>query len=128
MTKGPVPVPPLERALRYIDMTSDCWVWTGQIDTKGYGVIRVGSVYDGSRRKVRAHRLVYEEVVGEIPEGMTLDHLCHNEDVGCIGGTRCPHRRCVNPDHLEPTTSVDNLLRARTPVHVEARRQRTRVA
>jgi hypothetical protein len=48
-----------------------------------------------------AHRVSYELVKGPIPEGLHLDHLC-----------RTP--LCVNPDHLEPVTHRENLLRGNT--------------
>jgi hypothetical protein len=66
----------------------DCWEWTGRKNIYGYGRVV----------KAMAHRVVYEALVGPIPEGMTLDHLCRN-------------RACVNPDHLEPTSLKENLLR-----------------
>lgn len=71
-----------------------CWVWEGTITPKGYGQLWV------STRTSLAHRFAYELLVGPIPEGLTIDHLCHN-DSGCRGGNDCPHRRCVNPAHLE---------------------------
>lgn len=76
----------------YIEF-GDCWQWTGYIDEKGYG--RVG--YEGLRHK--AHRLVFERLVGLIPPGLELDHLCGN-------------RACVNPDHLEPVTHQQNTRRS----------------
>jgi len=48
-----------------------------------------------------AHRISYELLKGDIPEGLDLDHLCRN-------------RGCVNPDHLEPVTRKENLLRGNT--------------
>jgi len=54
-----------------------------------------------------AHRAVYESERGPIPEGMTLDHLCRN-------------RGCVNPDHLEPVTNRENILRGVSPSAVHA--------
>lgn len=93
-----------ERMKRYIDKEtspSGCWLWTGATDGKGYGRV--------SKRS--AHRWVYEILVGSIPEAHDLDHQCHNEDENCPGGLQCLHRRCVNPDHLEPTTRKVNLNR-----------------
>lgn len=64
-----------------------CWEWGGRI-CNGYG-------YSAGKR---AHRLVYELLVGLIPEGLVLDHLCRN-------------KRCVNPAHLEPVTQRENMAR-----------------
>ncbi|MGD9880390.1 MAG: HNH endonuclease [Dehalococcoidia bacterium] len=64
-------------------------------------------------RQVVAHRWAYEHFIGPIPDGMGLDHLCHTADKSCRGGRECLHRRCVNPAHLEPVTSVINLHRSR---------------
>jgi hypothetical protein len=49
-------------------------------------------------RAVRAHRYAYEQLVGPIPEGLVLDHLCRN-------------RLCINPLHLEPVTIGENIRR-----------------
>lgn len=70
-----------------------CWRWTGALNSEGYGRLRA----DGKQSKA-AHRKVYELLVGPIPEGLTLDHLCRN-------------RYCVNPDHLDPVTLKENLAR-----------------
>lgn len=75
-----------------IDSDTGCWNWTGSCQPNGYGRSSVGST------KWLAHRLVYTLLVGEIPCGLDLDHLCRN-------------RRCVNPEHLEPVTRKINLLR-----------------
>lgn len=69
-----------------------CWLWQGVPDSKGYGQIKISGV------KRLVHRLVYEQTVGPIPAGMTLDHLCRV-------------RLCCNPDHLEPVPGVVNVLR-----------------
>ena len=66
---------------------------------------------DAEGKQRDAHRVVYEEYVGQIPEGLQLDHLCHTFDKDCTGGHSCPHRRCVNPAHLEPVTHRENALR-----------------
>jgi hypothetical protein len=68
----------------------ECWPWNGSVREDGYGWV----AHQG------AHRAVYKVLVGLIPEGMTVDHECHNRSTDCQGGRRCRHRRCVNPDHL----------------------------
>jgi hypothetical protein len=72
---------------------SPCWIWQLHCWPNGYGAGRL----PGGRR-VGAHREVYERLVGPVPEGLQLDHLCR---------IRC----CVNPDHLEPVTQGENLRR-----------------
>jgi hypothetical protein len=92
-----------------------CWPWVAG-GSSGYGHVRwLGHV------RV-AHRIAYELAVGPIPEGMDLDHLCHTNDASCRGGVSCPHRRCVNPAHLEPVTNLVNVMRGRSP-HATAARQ-----
>lgn len=58
-------------------LPSGCWEWTGEINVSGYGMTRPPGDH-GSKQ--RAHRLVWEFLVGPIPSGMTLDHECHNAD------------------------------------------------
>ena len=70
----------------------DCWPWWGAIGSNGYGT----ATSDGFR--VPAHRFVYERLVGPIPEGLVLDHLCRV-------------RHCVNPRHLEPVANAENVRR-----------------
>ncbi len=69
-----------------------CWDWTGGRTWNDYGR------FSYKTKSHRAHRAMYEILVGPIPEGMTLDHLCRN-------------RGCVNPEHLEPVTLGENVLR-----------------
>lgn len=83
-----------------------CIAWTGTISKEGYGMVSA----DG--RMVGAHRVAYEHLVGPIPEGAWIDHACHNQDQSCQGGATCQHRRCVNPDHLEPVTPHENQHRS----------------
>lgn len=87
---------PPERILARIIITdTDCWEWPGAINNHGYGVI---SISVGNLAYV--HRLVYEALVGPIPEGKELDHLCENT-------------RCCNPEHLEPKTHLIHMQRNR---------------
>ena len=77
----------------------ECWEWLGAKLVKGYGHFFLGGTrQEGNRRWVLAHRFAYEELVGPIPDGLDLDHLCRN--VGCC-----------NPAHLEPVSRSVNLLR-----------------
>jgi hypothetical protein len=95
--------PFLERLWARIEITDSCWLWTGQTTDKGYGSISEG------RRSLVAHRVVYEQLVGVIPEGLQLDHLCRVT-------------RCVNPDHLEAVTGRINTLRGIGPTAQNARK------
>ena len=90
-----------------------CWIWTVGLDVGGYGQVKIGSRTDGTRRNVAAHRVAYELLIGPISDGLTLDHLCHDPDA-CRLDKECPHRRCVNPAHLEPVTKGENTLRGAT--------------
>lgn len=98
--------PAIDRFLLKVDKTAGCWVWTGTVTRKGYGMFWP----DGGG--VPAHRWSYEHYVGPIPEVLQLDHLCHTRDRSCPGGDACPHRRCVNPAHLEPVTAKENQVRS----------------
>ncbi len=72
-----------------------CWLWTTPRVADGYGEFQV------NRQKVLAHRFSYTLLIGPIPEGLELDHLCRV-------------RHCVRPSHLEPVTHRVNLLRGDT--------------
>jgi hypothetical protein len=80
-----------------------CWLWTGAIQTNGYG-----SFGTGNNRSVLAHRYSYESMRSEIPAGLQIDHLCRV-------------RQCVNPWHLEPVTGRVNILRSTNFSAVNAR-------
>lgn len=110
MTSRHVAVHPmrLRAFIAQVDSTGGpnaCWLWRGHADQDGYGSF--------GKRSERAHRVAYELMARPIPDGLRIDHLCHNADESCPGGTACRHRLCVNPTHLEPVTQRENLLRSR---------------
>lgn len=85
---GPVP--------DYRPELGPCWLWTAGQWGEGYGRFWV------SGRPVSAHRFAYEFLVGPIPSGLQIDHLCRV-------------RNCVNPAHMEPVTNRVNTLRGMGP-------------
>jgi len=74
-----------------VDTSGDCWLWTGSDCGRepAYGRFAIGG------RKTGAHRYAYENIVGPIPDGLELDHMCHTT-------------LCVRPEHLRPTTHKQN--------------------
>lgn len=77
----------------FIDRIPDgCWVWKGQTNESGYGVVFSEGIAFG------AHRLIYQTLRGTIEPGLHLDHRCRNP-------------LCVNPDHMEPVTPEENMRR-----------------
>lgn len=89
--------PPLVRFWRKVLRTDSCWLWLAAKNAKGYGYF-MHATADG-RRAGLAHRFAYTALVGPIPDGMTLDHLCET-------------KACVNPAHLVPATAVANAMRS----------------
>ncbi len=108
VVRGRPPVPLAERFWPKVDKSAGpdgCWLWAAYVDRYGYG-----QTSDSERRNRGAHCVAYELLVGPIPEGLELDHLCHTDDPSCPGGA-CRHRRCVNPAHLEPVPPAENTRR-----------------
>jgi hypothetical protein len=77
-----------------------CWYWTGYLNAKGYGCIRV------SRKTLLAHRVNYELLVSPIPSGLIACHSCDNPS-------------CINPHHIFIGTMSDNMkdmvIKGRSP-------------
>lgn len=69
-----------------------CWLWTGAKNDNGYGRVRAGS----DRRVWLVHRLFYIMFVGDIKDGMDIDHTCTT-------------RNCCNPRHLRQLSHIDNM-------------------
>jgi hypothetical protein len=78
-----------------------CWVYQGQKTKGGYGTLWVYG------KDVYTHRLAYELLRADIPEGLHIDHLCRN-------------RACCNPWHLEPVTNAVNSRRGNSFTSVNA--------
>ena len=92
----------IQRFETKFDKVNGCWEWKGwKAGGTGYGMF--DEIIDGKHYKRRAHRFSYELYVVPIPKGLDIDHLCKN-------------RICVNPDHLEPVTRRENLMRGETNV------------
>lgn len=87
--------------------SDECLTWAGNARTVPNGYGRIAT----PRGVAVAHRFVYTLLVGAIPPGLVLDHICRN-------------RSCVNPRHLEPVTFRENMLRGDGPSARNARKKR----
>ena len=102
----PAPNPQLKKdkfANRFwskVDKSGDCWEWTSSKHKLGYG--RFAVTEGGVTRVEGAHRVSYELTHGAIPEGLHIDHMCHNEG-------------CVNPSHLRAVTPKQNTENRKGP-------------
>lgn len=78
-----------EQFKNYAHPDGECLVWHGRIDRRGYGCISIHA-------KMHAvHRYAWERANGQIPDGMMIDHRCHNT-------------ACVNVKHLRLATPTEN--------------------
>lgn len=101
---APTPIPAVDRVLRTVKKTKrGCWIPDRFIMRNGYTQVAVQG------KMLMSHRVVYEALVGPIPDGMVLDHLCRN-------------RACVNPKHCEPVSMRENNRRGLTPAGENARK------
>lgn len=82
---------------------TECILWTGYTN-RGYARSGPKEVY----------RREWEKVYGPLPKGWHLDHICHDPAV-CKLGTKCPHRRCINIDHLAMVPASENKSRTYRP-------------
>lgn len=92
-----------ERFWAKVSKTETCWLWQGKDNGDGYGTLETEG------RRMYAHRYAYELLVGPIPVGLQIDHLCRV-------------RHCVNPDHMETVTNKENTLRGENFIAQQARR------
>lgn len=88
---------------KFVVLDNGCWQWQGAKNSHGYGEITI------NKAGLASHRVSYEYLVGEISDGMTIDHLCRN-------------RACVNPEHMEAVSIRENILRGVSPSAINARK------
>lgn len=117
IVRGPGHKPLIDRLMEKVeipDAMDGCWIWTGA--QSGREGARYGRIFAGRRttaghpRGEPAHRVSYELAVGPIPDGLEIDHVCRVT-------------LCVNPDHLEPVTRLENQRRGNAPM--QAQRKQT---
>jgi hypothetical protein len=86
----------LLRFINKIRFTDTCWIWTASTTKRGYPKFKLRSY-----TLVLSHRQAYEWWVGPLVPSLTIDHV---KEV-------CNNIKCVNPDHLEQVTRVENSYR-----------------
>lgn len=98
----------IERFVAKVDRRGpdECWLWQAAVSSTGYG-----QFHPSKTEQCTAHSFAFRLEHGEIPDGMVVDHECHNRDRACPGGRECKHRLCVNPAHLVPRSNDENLRR-----------------
>jgi len=76
----------------HVNKLEECWLWTGALNSKGYGVFRNPE----TGKTTKAHKYAWIRVNGPVPKGKELAHSCHV-------------RRCVNPSHITPKRHIENI-------------------
>ena len=101
----PKPKPLMERVMNKIVIDErGCWMWQGSTNGAGYPQVKGEGPAEIANRRKLGHRLVYEAVIGPIPHGYVVDHLCYTDD-------GMSNRLCLNPDHLDLTFQDENSRR-----------------
>jgi HNH endonuclease len=91
-------IPVMERIMAKVAIDENgCWRWMGYINELGYAKVS----FEG--QAVSAHRIVYTHLIGPIPIGLEIDHICNVRD-------------CLNPEHLRTVTHAENVRRAFPPL------------
>ncbi len=89
----------------WVLLPNGCHEWTRLLDRYGYGH------FCANNKHWKAHRWAFLHLIGPIPDGLQVDHLCRN-------------RKCVNPEHMEAVTVRENVLRGIGRTAVNARKTR----
>ncbi len=86
-----------------------CWLWEGLLDKHGYGIAYRPSTKTKKKGNIGAHRKSYILINGAVGDNLDIDHLCRVH-------------ACVNPNHLEPVTHRENILRGENFAAQQVRR------
>lgn len=78
-----------------VSVFNGCWLWTGAVDSRGYGHL----AWHG--KNARAHRVAFELQHGQIPKGVGYH--------GTVVMHVCDNKLCCNPAHLVLGTHADNM-------------------
>lgn len=100
-------LPEMDRDKIHVNTQTGCWEWLASVTKAGYGQV------NRARRNKKAHRHIYEQLVGELDPVDHLDHVCRI-------------RHCVNPAHLEVVEPLENTRRGISMIRAEVPRDLVR--